>query len=204
MNRKICILDYGSGNVLSVHNLVKHLGIEAEISNSPEQIVNCSHLILPGVGAFGSSMQKIKDRLPLEILAQEVLDNNKPFLGICVGMQILADVGHEFGKHCGLGWIPGEVKMIESGGLSLPHIGWNDIIEKRESGMLNGLKSIRDFYFVHSYVYVPLDEDCVVATAEYGTTFPVIIQRGNLYGVQFHPEKSQKAGEQLMLNFFNL
>ena len=190
--------------MLSVYNLVKHLGVEAEISNSPEQIMNCSHLILPGVGAFGSSMQKIKDSLPIDILSQQVLDNNKPFLGICVGMQILADVGHEFGTHNGLGWIPGEVKTIESNGLSLPHIGWNDIIEKRSSTLLDGLKSIRDFYFVHSFAYIPKEDECIVATAEYGSQFPAIIQKANLHGVQFHPEKSQKAGEQLMANFFRL
>jgi imidazole glycerol-phosphate synthase subunit HisH len=204
MKPKVCILDYGSGNVRSVSNLITHLGYEGVVSNQPDDITQATHLILPGVGAFGAAMKKIREKLPLELLEQEVLTGSKPFLGICVGMQVLADVGHEFGKHAGLGWIPGEVRELDSRGEALPHIGWNDIILQTPCPLTKGLGEVRDFYFVHSYAFAPQSEDCVKANVEYGTKFAAIIQRDNLYGVQFHPEKSQKAGQQLIMNFLAL
>jgi glutamine amidotransferase len=204
MKPKVCILDYGSGNVRSVSNLITHLGYEGVVSNQPDDITQATHLILPGVGAFGAAMKKIREKLPLELLEQEVLTGSKPFLGICVGMQVLADVGHEFGKHAGLGWIPGEVRGLDSRGEVLPHIGWNDIILQNPCPLLEGLGEVLDFYFVHSYAFTPQSEDCVMATTEYGIKFPAMIQRDNLYGVQFHPEKSQKAGQRLVMNFLPL
>ena len=204
MKPKVCILDYGFGNVRSVSNLIAHLGIDGVVSNQPGDITQATHLILPGVGAFGAAMEKIRDRLPLELLEQEVVTGSKPFLGICVGMQVLADVGHEFGKHAGLGWIPGEVRKLDSRGEVLPHIGWNDIILQNPCPLLEGLGEVLDFYFVHSYAFTPQSEDCVMATTEYGIKFPAMIQRDNLYGVQFHPEKSQKAGQRLVMNFLAL
>jgi glutamine amidotransferase len=204
MKPKVCILDYGSGNVRSVSNLITHLGYEGVVSNQPDDITQATHLILPGVGAFGAAMKKIREKLPLELLEQEVLTDSKPFLGICVGMQVLADVGHEFGKHAGLGWIPGEVRGLDSRGEVLPHIGWNDIILQNPCPLLEGLGEVLDFYFVHSYAFTPQSEDCVMATTEYGIKFPAMIQRDNLYGVQFHPEKSQKAGQRLVMNFLAL
>ena len=204
MKPKVCILDYGSGNVRSVSNLIAHLGHEGMVSNHPGDITRATHLILPGVGAFGAAMEKIREKLPLELLEQEVLTHRKPFLGICVGMQVLADVGHEFGKHAGLGWIPGEVRKLDSRGKVLPHIGWNDIIPQTPCPLTEGLGEVRDFYFVHSYAFVPQSGDCVKANVEYGTKFPAMIQRDNLYGVQFHPEKSQKAGQRLVMNFLAL
>jgi len=204
MKPKVCILDYGSGNVRSVFNLIAHLGVDGVVSNQPDDVTQATHLILPGVGAFGAAMKKIRDRLPLELLEQEVVTGSKPFLGICVGMQVLADVGHEFGKHAGLGWIPGEVRELDSRGEVLPHIGWNDIIPQAPCPLTEGLGEVRDFYFVHSYVFAPQSGDCVKANVEYGTKFPAMIQRDNLYGVQFHPEKSQKAGQRLIMNFLAL
>jgi imidazole glycerol-phosphate synthase subunit HisH len=204
MKPKVCILDYGSGNVRSVSNLITHLGYEGVVSNQPDDITQATHLILPGVGAFGTAMKKIREKLPLELLEQEVLTGSKPFLGICVGMQVLADVGHEFGKHAGLGWILGEVRELDSQGEVLPHIGWNDIILQTPCPLTEGLGEVRDFYFVHSYAFAPQSRDCVKASVEYGTKFPAIIQRDNLYGVQFHPEKSQKAGQRLIMNFLAL
>ena len=204
MKPKVCILDYGSGNVRSVSNLIAHLGHEGVISNQPDDITQATHLILPGVGAFGAAMGKIREKLPLELLQQEVLTGSKPFLGICVGMQVLADNGFEFGEHTGLGWISGEVKGLDSRGEVLPHIGWNDLILEAPCPLTEGLGEVRDFYFVHSYAFAPQSGDCVKANVEYGTKFPAVIQRENLYGVQFHPEKSQKAGQRLIMNFLAL
>ena len=204
MKPKVCILDYGSGNVRSVSNLITHLGYEGVVSNQPDDITQATHLILPGVGAFGAAMEKIRERLPLELLEQEVLTHRKPFLGICVGMQVLADTGYEFGEHTGLGWIPGEVRELDTQGEVLPHIGWNDITLRKPCPLSEGLGEVRDFYFVHSYAFTPQSEDCVMATTEYGTQFPAIIQRANLYGVQFHPEKSQKAGQRLISKYLEL
>lgn len=204
MKNKITILDYGSGNIRSVYNLVEHLGVNCTISNKVSDILGASHLILPGVGAFGSVMGKIKSKIPIETLEKAVFEENKPFLGICIGMQVLADEGFEFGHHKGLGWISGSVKEIETKGEILPHIGWNNIKIVQESPLLAGLGSVRDFYFVHSYAYSVKDEVNVYGTVEYGTEFPVVVQKNNIFGVQFHPEKSQQGGKKLMKNFIDL
>ncbi|MFH1148452.1 MAG: imidazole glycerol phosphate synthase subunit HisH [Pseudomonadota bacterium] len=202
MATRVCILDYGSGNVKSVYNLVTTLAEHVEISNEPRAIQEATHLILPGVGAFGASMIKIKNRLPLGIIETDVR-NGKPFLGICVGLQVLAEKGYEFGEHPGLGWIPGIVDRIDSHGLPLPHIGWNDIMIKGNSPLLQGLNK-QDFYFVHSFVFRARSDDSVMATACYGEEFACVLNKGNVYGVQFHPEKSQKAGRVLVQNFLRL
>ena len=131
-NKSVCILNYGSGNVKSVFNVLNFLGYSPQISNDSDKIKNSSHIILPGVGAFGASMQKIMTRIPYDILEQEVVQKGKPFLGICVGLQVLADKGLEFGEHNGFGWIPGIVDKIETKNLPLPHIGWNYIIIKKD------------------------------------------------------------------------
>ncbi len=204
MNKKVCILDYGSGNVKSVFNLVSSLVDFVEISNDVKDITEATHLILPGVGSFGSSMEKIKNQIPLDLLEKEVKENKKPFLGICVGMQVLADKGYEFGEFDGLGWISGEVKKLDSGDLPLPHIGWNNINIARDTSLLAGLDSEQDFYFVHSYVFEESDENDALAKTEYGENFTSIVNKDNIFGVQFHPEKSQKAGKLLLKNFLNL
>lgn len=198
---KICILDYGSGNVRSVYNMVMKLSLNPIVSNQPDDISSASHLILPGVGAFGASIQKIREKLPLNVLEFEVLEKRKPFLGICVGMQVLADRGYEFGEHAGLGWIPGEVKKLVCGEYPLPHVGWNDITITQNTGLLRGLETIRDFYFVHSYAFSVQNRTQVCATADYGQSFDCVVARDNIFGVQFHPEKSQRAGQRLLKNF---
>jgi glutamine amidotransferase len=201
--RFICILDYGCGNVLSVYNLFNTLTEEAVVSNKPDVIKKASHIVLPGVGAFGSSVQKIKLKLPLKIIENEVFKKKKPFLGICVGMQVLANTGYEFGLHQGLGWIPGKVIKINSKDLPLPHVGWNNISIKKKSPIIEHL-SKSDFYFVHSFIFKPKNLDNVIATTKYQEEFCSIIQDENIYGTQFHPEKSQKAGKILIENFLSL
>ncbi|MBI2023017.1 imidazole glycerol phosphate synthase subunit HisH [Candidatus Giovannonibacteria bacterium] len=203
-SKKICILDYGSGNVRSVFNILFALGKDVIVSNRPEDILAGSHIILPGVGAFGTSMEKIKKTIHLDILENEIIRNKKPFLGICVGMQVLADRGFEFGEHVGLGWIHGEVKKMSTGGLPLPHIGWNNVSIAKQTPLLNGLSVDQDFYFVHSYVFKEENNENVIAKTEYGEQFNSIISKDNIFGVQFHPEKSQKAGKLLLENFLSL
>jgi glutamine amidotransferase len=196
----VCILDYGSGNVKSVYNLFTALAGKVVISNDPADIEAASHIVLPGVGAFAAAMRRIRERLPLDVLERVVLQEGKPFLGICVGMQVLAERGLEFGETPGLGWIAGTVRQLRTGGLPLPHIGWNDIAAK-DDPLLDGLGQAPDFYYVHSYMFEAADPGQVLATTEYGEQITGVIRRGNVYGVQFHPEKSQRAGMRLAKNF---
>lgn len=201
MKPRVCILDYGSGNVRSVSNSLSHMGVEWSISNQTRDIETSTHLILPGVGAFGSAMRKIREQLPIGLIEKKVSQDRLPLLGICVGMQVLADVGHEFGSHSGLGWIPGEVDKINSKGKLLPHIGWNEIDHQTQCPLLDGIDTKTDFYFVHSFAFRLLDMTLVKATVEYGTHFTAVVQKDNLFGVQFHPEKSQLAGMKVFENF---
>lgn len=197
---KVCILDYGSGNVKSVSNLFSSIG-DAVVSNEPAEIRCATHIVLPGVGAFGAAMRRIRDTLPIDLLRRRVLEENIPFLGICVGMQVLADRGVEFGPHPGLGWVSGSVDRLNSKTLPLPHVGWNSVTAGRPHPLLAGLESEPDFYFVHSFAFRAADPCDVLATTEYGERFCSVLQKKNLYGVQFHPEKSQRAGMKLAKNF---
>ena len=204
MNKRVCILDYGSGNVKSVENLVKFLSFDVKISNNEKDILDASHLILPGVGSFEYSMNKIKEKIPIRILENEVLTKKKFFMGICVGMQVLANYGYENGKFKGLGWIKGEVKKLQVNNLSLPHIGWNNFDILKDDKIFSDLNDIRDFYFLHSYSVNVENKNDIIATTVYGNKFSSIIKKNNIYGIQFHPEKSQKAGMILVKNFLNL
>tara|TARA_B100001173_G_scaffold310220_1_gene324253 strand:- start:2833 stop:3441 length:609 start_codon:yes stop_codon:yes gene_type:complete len=199
---KVCILDYGSGNVSSVKNLLEHLKFKCTISNKTEVLKKSTHIILPGVGAFEAAMKKIKKKIPFKILENEVLNKNKPFLGICVGMQLLADSSQEFGSHKGFGWIKGSVKKIKS--KKLPHIGWNDIILKNKTKIVDDLGIYKDFYFVNSFYFDPKEKEFVVAETKYGHKFCSIVQKKNIVGVQFHPEKSQKSGQFIIKNFLKM
>jgi len=197
----VCILDYGSGNVKSVANMISYLGFEVFISNSPELIQSSSHLILPGVGAFGSAVSRIKQSIPLPIVEREIFEKRKPLLGICVGMQVLADVGYEHGKHVGLGWIGGETVGVDAKGLPLPHMGWNEVNVLTAAPLFEGLGKDEHFYFVHSYALIAGAGCTVSSEVVYGTRFCASVQKENIYGVQFHPEKSQKSGLLLLRNF---
>lgn len=201
---RICVLDYGSGNIKSVYNLFSTVSDQVVVSNEALEITRATHLILPGVGSFGGAIRKIKEKLPLDVLEQVVLNEKKPFLGICVGMQILATSGKEFGDHFGLGWIKGIVEKINSNDLPLPHIGWNSISSSLDSPLLYGLNKESEFYFVHSYAFSPENKRCVIANSVYGEKFCSVVQYENIFGVQFHPEKSQRAGIKLAKNFVAL
>ncbi len=201
---KVCILDYGSGNVSSVFNLVDYLGYKVKISNQKKDLINSSHIILPGVGSFGSSMKKINSKIPIDLLREQLLIEKKPFLGICVGMQVLSDKGFEFGENFGLSIIKGEVKKLVVNNLPLPHIGWNEIKIIKDCELFSNMEDINDFYFVHSYQFIVSDKVNIISKTNYENDFVSAIQMENIFGVQFHPEKSQKAGQLLIRNFLNI
>lgn len=198
---KVCILDYGSGNVQSVKNLLQHLKVKSTISNKNKVIQDSTHIILPGVGAFGEAIKKLRKNIDINFLEKEVLKNKKPFLGICVGMQLLADTGEEFGIHKGLGWIKGKVIKLKS--KILPHIGWNEIRIKNKNFIFQELNE-KDFYFVNSFHFVVKNKKLVLANTEYKNTFCSVVNKENIYGVQFHPEKSQLSGKQIIKNFLSI
>jgi glutamine amidotransferase len=200
----ITILDYGSGNVASVLNAFKKLNVPVQISNSPADLEGSSHIVLPGVGSFDSAMTKINQKLPLGVI-ERCISEGKPFLGICVGLQVLASFGTEGVPIPGLGYFNAHVRKLSTAGLPVPHIGWNNVSVKNKTKLFDGIAPETDFYFVHSYyIDLPMDSDLVAATSEYGMNFPSAVARGSLMGVQFHPEKSQTAGLKLLNNFSNL
>lgn len=201
---KPCILDYGSGNVRSVFNLLSTISAETTISNDPDFIRSATHLILPGVGAFGAAMSRIHQRIPLNVVEEVVLEQRRPFLGICVGYQVLMETGSEFGESKGLGWLEGTVDQLDSAEFPLPHIGWNGVDVKCHAPLFEGIASGEDFYFVHSFVVRLRESKDVAATTEYGERFASAASHCNIHGVQFHPEKSQRAGRRLIENFFRM
>lgn len=204
MNSKILILDYGSGNVKSVLNICKYIEEKTSISNNIEDIKNCSHIILPGVGSFKKSMDKINKNLPLEEILNQIINKKKPILGICVGMQVLATIGYEFGEYLGLDLIEGSVNKLETNKYPLPNIGWNNIVVEKENNLFKKLEKNNSFYFVHSFAFKVKYEDNVIASSMYEKKFVCAIQKENIFGVQFHPEKSQKSGIQLLKNFISI
>lgn len=201
---KICLIDLGSGNVGSVKNILKYLNVDFCVTNTESDIKKSSHLILPGVGSFGSLMKKINDSKFDKIFEEEVIMKKKNYLGICVGMQILAKYGHEFGKFKGVGAIDGEVRKIDSKDFPLPHIGWNNIEIKKDSLLFSDINNNADFYFVNSYALKCNHENDILSTTNYNEKFVSSIQKENIFGVQFHPEKSQQDGIKLIKNFVSI
>lgn len=199
----VVIIDYGIGNVGSILNMLKHIGEAATISSDPEVIGNGDKLILPGVGAFDTGMRNLGDRQLVSLLNKVVIEDKKPILGICLGMQILG-TGSEEGELPGLGWINfSNVKFRHERGseLKLPHMGWNLVGMQKKSPLLDGLDEKTRFYFVHSYHALCLNKSDELLTTNYGYSFVSAVQKDNIYGVQFHPEKSHKFGMQLLKNF---
>jgi glutamine amidotransferase len=203
----VAIIDYGSGNLRSVAKAFERVGAAVQVTNKINEVAVATHIVLPGVGAFADCMSGLK-ALPgmLQALQQEVLQRKKQFLGICVGMQMLFERGHEHGVHEGLGWLKGEVIALAPAGKSLkiPHMGWNDLRIMGSHPLLKGIKTGAHAYFVHSYHARCSDASDVLATVEYGQIIAAVVGRGNIMGTQFHPEKSQETGLQLIKNFLNL
>ena len=208
--KKITIVDYGSGNVLSAQKsfikIAKDNNIEVDvlISKKLNDVKNSTHIVLPGQGAFSTCMNGLKktDGL-IDELSEFALIKKKPFLGICVGMQMLAKMSEENGDHEGLGWIDGQIKLLPEDNLKLPHMGWNLVIPTNSKNN-NLISTKNDYYFVHSYYFECADKDNILAETKYGTNFASIVGKENIYGVQFHPEKSSSQGLNLLKEFIGV
>jgi glutamine amidotransferase len=200
----IAIIDYGMGNLRSVQKALQKAGAEAEIYATPEGLERAEALVLPGVGAFGQGMENLRARGFLPAIHQRV-ENGTPLLGICLGLQLLFEESEEMGRHKGLGLFPGLVKRFGAapGGepLKVPHIGWNQIHPVRPSALLEGIPAGSYAYFVHSYYAEPRDESVILATTDYGLDFASVVGRDHIFGLQFHPEKSQAVGLRMLQNF---
>lgn len=197
------LVDYGAGNYVSVANALRYLDVPVIPVRGPEDLTASTHVVLPGVGAFGSCRRRLDAAGLTEPILELVAAQRVPFLGICVGMQLLATVGREFGDHAGLGVVPGEVRRLDTGGLRLPHVGWN-VVEHRDDPLFHGLGERPTFYFVHSFHLVPDDASAAIAHTGYGERVTAAVRAGRTWGVQFHPEKSQQAGLRLLRNFITL
>ncbi|HEY2892611.1 MAG TPA: imidazole glycerol phosphate synthase subunit HisH [Pirellulales bacterium] len=200
----IAIIDYQMGNLRSVQKGFEKVGHASTITADPEVLARADKIVLPGVGAFGDAMAEIRRR---ELVApiREAVEQGKPFLGICLGLQLLFEAGYEGGTHEGLGILPGKVVRFElPGGFKVPHMGWNNLAVRRPVPLLAGLDGDTFCYFVHSYYVVPRDRDVIAAETDYGGPFCSMIWRDNLCATQFHPEKSQRVGLQMLKNFAEL
>lgn len=196
---KALIVDYGMGNLRSVSKAFEKVGFDVKISSEPEDIKNAEVLVLPGVGAFKDAVQNLKS-LGLYGKIIEHIEKGKPFMGICLGLQLLFERSYEFGETKGFGLFQGEVILLPPK-VKIPHIGWNQLWKKKDSHLLDGIRDGEYFYFVHSYHVVPKRQDIILTVTDYGIDFVSSIEYENVFAVQFHPEKSQKAGLKLIENF---
>jgi len=209
MKKNITILDYGSGNILSAmqsfSRIIKSNELDADIciSGNPESIKHSTHLVLPGQGAFETCINGLKS-IPgmLEELNNYTLKQKKPFFGICVGMQLLANNSEENGNHAGLGWIEGTIRKLPSKNLKMPHMGWNSIKVLNNNFKITPKEA--DYYFVHSYYFDCKHQENILAETNYGINFPSIVCKENIYGFQFHPEKSSDQGLDIIKSFLKL
>lgn len=203
----IAIVDYGLGNIQAIYTVFKNLNIPAKITSNRNDLKNIDKLILPGVGAFDYAMKKLENSGMLDSLNNLVLNERKHVLGICVGMQMLA-LSSEEGKQTGLGWLNADVKKFRwSNGkknIFIPHMGWNNVEQINENMLLKEIDNNSYFYFLHSYYYEANDEKNILATTNYGKDFASVVNKDNIYGVQFHPEKSHQCGVKLLKNFAEL
>ena len=200
---KIAVVNYGIGNLGSVRRALEDIGADVFIANHPAAIYDANRIVLPGVGAFAEGMACLTNAGWASALNDVVIKQGKPLLGICLGMQMLATTGNEGGESKGLGFIPGKVIKLDAIGckLRIPHVGWNDVKYRKDDVLFDGIPDLSDFYFVHSYAFVPEKQDHLIATTSYDCDVAATIRNGNVFGCQFHPEKSSKAGRQLLKNF---
>lgn len=201
----LAVIDYGAGNLRSVLHALHHLGVaDLQLVQSPAEFAGAEKIILPGVGAFGAGMQQLHAQKLVEPLRERVRDG-VPYLGICLGMQFLFECSDEMGEHEGLGLLPGGVTRFPAfEDLKVPHMGWNRLNVMRESALLSNLPEEAYAYFVHSYYCKPARAEDVLITVDYGLSFTAGVERGPIFGVQFHPEKSQRTGLQILKNFLEI
>lgn len=206
----VALIDYGSGNLASAEKALVAAAraggdrLRVLVTDKPEDILAADRIVLPGVGAFAACMAGVKGRSGvIEAMTEAVTKGGKPFLGVCVGMQLLATRGLEFGETAGLGWIPGDVRRIEPAGhqFKVPHMGWNALTDVAAHPLFAGLADGAHMYFTHSYALYPADPAASIARTDHGGTFTAAVAKDNIAGVQFHPEKSQAAGLSLLHNF---
>ena len=198
----IAIIDYGAGNLFSVQNALTYLNETFCITRDPAMLEGCDGMILPGVGAFPDAMKRLRASGLVPVIQAEA--QKKPLLGICLGMQMLFERSFEFGETEGLGLIPGSVRLLDAGGLKIPHMGWNSLDFPREGRLFKGLGEHPYVYFVHSYYLKAAEEEIVTATADYTTTIHASVEKDNVFACQFHPEKSSDVGLQILKNFVEL
>jgi len=203
---KIGVINYGTGNIHSISNALNEIGANQILVNSPTELHKVDAIILPGVGGFADSKAKLDSDHWTEEIIEFVKIKNKALLGICLGMQLLADSSTENSTNTeipGLGLIPGKVDHLSVFGckLRIPHVGWNSINIINKSLLFEGLNNFTDFYFVHSYAFSTIDDEHIIATTKYGVSFPTVVRKDRIWGTQFHPEKSSKAGFILLKNF---
>lgn len=199
----IAIIDYDMGNLRSVEKAFAKVGAEAMPTRDPKVIKNASHVVLPGVGAFKDCMRNLADYGLIDPI-NDAVKSGKPFLGICLGLQLLFDESEEFGIHKGLGIIKGRVVRFRDKGLKVPHMGWNEAKRQKGSRLLKGIPDSAYFYFVHSYYAVPEDRSVTLTSTGYGVDFTSSVEKDNIMACQFHPEKSQKIGLKVLKNFSEL
>ena len=206
MSSKLVIVDYGMGNLNSVKRILDRMKVNAVVSSEPKEIETSDKLILPGVGHFGKAMSNLRELNLLDTLHEAVLIKKKPILGICLGMQLLTQKSEE-GDSEGLGWFDAEVvkfKVSDTLKYKIPHMGWNQIFLKSDSSLMKNIPDLSEFYFVHSYYVKVKNQTDLLNETEYDDVFTSAIEKDNIFGVQYHPEKSHDAGAQLMKNFIEL
>jgi len=204
MSNKIYLVDAGTGNLHSVYNALQSLGADVCLTGDPRDLRPGARVVLPGVGAFGKFMTGMRQR-GLDAPLLEAAQRGDPVLGICVGMQAFFETGEELGRHAGLGLLPGRVaRFPDLPGLKIPHTGWNQLLPRGGSSLLRGLDMGDYAYFNHSFYCAAADEQDIAAVTEYGLRFASAVERGSLFGVQFHPEKSQRVGLKILENFLNM
>lgn len=202
---KVALINYGMGNLGSVRRALEDLGTNVVIAEHPTMLFEANRIVLPGVGSFGKGMERLNQGGWIEELNRQVLENHKPLLGICLGMQMLSSFSEENGQNEGLNFISGRVRRLDKLGclLRIPHVGWNEVNYKEGTTLFNKIPQAMDFYFVHSFVFEVNDPIDVSATTKYGVSFNAAVRKNNIFGTQFHPEKSSKAGRQILKNFLD-
>jgi glutamine amidotransferase len=200
---KVALISYGMGNLGSVRRALEDLEADVVIAEHPMMLLEANRIVLPGVGAFREGMERLRTGGWIEALQRQVVESEKPLLGICLGMQMLSSSSEEDGLSAGLNFIPGKVRRLDKLGCSLriPHVGWNEVMFQQSAPLFDHIPQAMDFYFVHSYAFEADDPSDVTATTAYGVAVTAAVCKRHIFGTQFHPEKSSKAGRQILKNF---